>query len=257
MKHILYVFLVLAMLTSCAKSYNIEGSTSVASLDGSKLYLKAIQQQELVSIDSCEVVHGEFKFAGLLDSTMVVSLFMDERPLMMPIVLEEGEVRVSIDKTACKVSGSPLNEELYDFIDKHNQLDNRMNELDHRYSQMLLDAIDEQTINAELSAEISTIAAEEDSLVTNFIVDNFDNVLGPWAFMMITASYEYPILTPQIEHIMSKATDTFKRNPIVSKYYTTASEIQAKMQGMDESAATPSADELPDSVIQNMLNGKE
>ncbi len=255
MNRILYIFAVITTLASCADSYNIQGASSVSSLDGSKLYLKAVKDQKVQNIDSCEVVHGKFKFAGLLDTVMMVNLFMDERSLMMPIVLETGEINVRIDDAARKVSGTPLNDVLYDFIDQHNQLDNRMNELGHRESQMLLDGIDETEINAQLSVEAAQIAAEEDSLVTNFIVDNFDNVLGPGIFMMITAGFEYPILTPQIEHIMSKATETFKNNPYVKEYYKTANEIQNHLQGMDEPAATTT--EPTDSMIQNILNGKE
>jgi hypothetical protein len=255
MNRIFYIVAVLVALTSCAESYHIQGSSSVSSLDGSKLYLKAVKDQQLTSIDSCEVVHGKFNFSGPFDSVVVVNLFMDDRPLMMPIVLEQGEISVRIDQTSCKVSGTALNELLYDFIDKHNQLGNRMNELDHRYSQMLLEAIDEQTINDELSKEAAVIATEEDSLVTHFIVDNFDNVLGPWAFMMITSGFQYPVLTPQIEHIMSQATDKFKQDSYVSHYYQVANEIQARQQGLTEEP-TPSA-ELPDSVIQDMLEGKQ
>jgi hypothetical protein len=245
----------LAVMTSCAESYNIEGSSSLSSLDGSKLYLKAVKDGQVKNIDSCEVVHGKFKFAGLLDTVKMVNLFMDEQPLMVPIVLETGEIRVRIDDTSRKVSGTPLNEVLYQFIDQHNQMESRMNELGHRESQMLLDGIDERTINEQLSLEAAQIAREEDSLVTNFIVDNFDNVLGPGVFMMITAGYEYPILTPQIEFIMTKASDGFKNDPYVREYYKTASEIQAHQQGLDEPAMTSS--EPNDSMIQNILNGKE
>ena len=254
MNKLYYLFAVLAALTSCAESYNIQGASSVSSLDGSKLYLKAVKNQTVLNIDSCEVVHGKFKFAGLLDTVMMVNLFMDERSLMMPLVLETGNISVRIDDTQRKVSGTPLNDILYDFIDQHNQLDNRMNELSHRESQMLLDGISEDEINAQLSVEAARIAQEEDSLVTNFIVDNFDNVLGPGVFMMITAGFQYPTLTPQIEHIMSKATDTFKNDPYVSEYYKAANEIQKHLQGMDD-PVVPS--EPSDSTIQNILNGKE
>lgn len=240
MNRILYIFAVIAVFTSCAESYNIQGASSVSSLDGSKLYLKAVKNQELKSIDSCEVVHGKFKFSGILDTTFLASLFMDDQSIM-PVVVEQGNIMIRIDDASQKVSGSPLNELLYDFIDKHNQLDNRMNELGHRESQMLLDGIDERTINEQLSVELAVIARQEDSLVTHFIIDNFDNVLGPGVFMMMTSNYRYPILTPQIEEIMSKATDAFKNDPYVSEYYRVANEIQAREQGLDgpvTSAAT-------------------
>lgn len=238
MNRIVYLFAALAVLTSCAESYNIQGSSSVSSLDGSKLYLKVMKGQDLVNLDSCEVVHGKFKFAGLLDTTLMASLFMDDQSIM-PVVVEQGDIVIRIDDASQKVSGSPLNELLYEFIDKHNQLDNRMNELSHRESQMLLDGVDEREINAQLSVEAARISYEEDSLVTHFIIDNFDNVLGPGVFMMITAGYRYPILTPQIEELMSKATDAFKRDSYVSEYYRVANEIQAREQGMDDSTPMP------------------
>jgi len=256
MNRILYVLMMMATLVSCADQYNIQGSSSVASLDGSKLYLKTVKDGKLTSIDSCEVVHGKFKFAGLLDTTMMVNLFMDDRPLMMPIVLEQGNIVVRIDDTSRKVSGTPLNDSLYHFLDLHNQLDSRMVELNHRESQMLLDGIDELTIREQLSAEAKLIAAEEDSLVTNFIISNFDNVLGPGVFMMVTAGYQYPILNDQIEFIMAKATDAFKNDPYVKQYYKAASDNQAQLLGIGNTAPAATA-EPSDSLIQNILDGKE
>ncbi len=249
MNKILYIVTIAVALTSCADSYRIQGASSVSSLDGSKLYLKAIRGGELKNIDSCEVVHGKFKFAGLYDSTLMASLFMDDQNIM-PVVVEQGDITIRIDDAAQKVSGTPLNELLYDFLDKHNQLENRLNELSHRESQMLLDGIDEQVINEQLSAEAAVIARQEDSLVTHFICDNFDNVLGPGVFMMMTSAYRYPVLTPQIEEIMSKATDTFKNDPYVSEYYRVASEIQAQEQGLVDAPAPTTQQPVPATSVQ-------
>lgn len=221
------------LLASCAKSYHVQGSSSVSALDGSKLYLKAVKDGEVKKIDSCEVVHGEFHFTGLLDTVRMANLFMDDESIM-PVVLEEGEIRIKIDQASQSVGGTPLNDSLYHFIDKHNQLSNRMNELSHRQSQMLLEGVDENVINEQLSIEAAQIAQEEDELVTKFIVENFDNVLGPGVFMMITSQYRYPILTPQIEDIMSKASEKFKNDTYVKEYYKTAQENEARMNGLHD-----------------------
>ena len=224
---------VLALCCSCAETFNVQGISSLSRLDGNKLYLKAIKDNELTSIDSCDVLHGQFSFTGTLDTVRMANLFMDEQSVL-PVVLESGVINIKIDQAKQVVSGTPLNEKLYAFLDKHRQLDNRMNELNHRQSQMMLDGIDEDTIQARLSAEAEQIIKEEDRLVTDFIVNNFDNVLGPGVFMMITSGFQYPILTPQIEDIMSKATEKFKNNPYVREYYKTATENEARMQGLDE-----------------------
>jgi hypothetical protein len=236
MNKILYALAVVATLTSCASSFRVEGTTTLSALDGNKLYLKAVKSGEVKNIDSCDVVHGEFHFAGLLDTVRMASLYMDDESIM-PVVLEEGDIVIKIDNASQSVGGTPLNDSLYHFIDKHNQLSNRMNELSHRQSQMLLDGIDEETINQQLSVEAAQIAQEEDSLVTNFIIENFDNVLGPGVFMMVTSQYRFPVLTPQIEDIMSKATKRFKNDPYVREYYQAAQENEQRMNGLSETAS--------------------
>ena len=147
----------------------------------------------------------------------------------------------------------------YQFINRHDQLGNEMNELSHKQSQMLLDGIDEDIINRTLSAEAARLAKQEDSLVTNFIVENFDNVLGPGVFMMMTSGYPYPVLTPQIEDIMSKATKKFKEDPYVKQYYQTANEIQARQNGLvDDTPQTQPApapqEQMADSMSLPSLN---
>ena len=253
MNKILYAFVVMATLASCAESYSIQGSSSVSSLDGSKLYLKTVKDQELKSMDSCDVVHGKFRFAGLLDTVKLANLYMDDESLAMPVVVEKGEIEVRIDNTGRSVSGTPLNDKLYQFINRHDQLGNEMNELSHKQSQMLLDGIDEDVINRTLTAEAARLAQQEDSLVTNFIVENFDNVLGPGVFMMMTSGYPYPVLTPQIEDIMSKATKKFKEDPYVKQYYQTANEIQARQNGLvDDTPQTQPAPAPQEQVADSM-----
>lgn len=233
MKKIFVLPAILALFASCASSYNVEGSSSITALDGSKLYLRAIKNNEFKNIDSCDVVHGEFHFTGLLDTVRMASLYMDDESIM-PVVLEKGEITIKLDNARQVVGGTPLNDSLYKFIDKHNQLANQMNELSHKQSQMMLEGIDEAVIDRQLRAEAARIAQEEDQLVMKFVEANFDNVLGPGVFMMITSQYRYPILTPQIEDIMSKATKRFKEDPYVKDYYQTAQENEKRMNGLGE-----------------------
>ncbi len=240
MNKILYALITLAVFTGCTESYNIEGTSSISTLDGRMLFLKVVKNNQLKNIDSCDVVHGKFHFTGVLDSTKMASLYMDDESVM-PIVLEGGNIEIKIDNTQQNVAGTPLNEKLYRFIDKHNQLDNQMNELSHKQSQMIMNGDDLDNINMKLSNEANFIASQEDKLVTTFIVDNFDNVLGPGVFMMITSSYQYPILNPWIEDIMTKATDKFKKDAYVKDYYQTAQENQNRMNGMEPVGPPPPA----------------
>ena len=245
MNKYLYSLVVLTVLTACAdqyvESYNIQGSSAVSVLDGSKLYLKVLSDGELRNIDSCEVVHGGFGFTGKLDTTRIAMLTVGEGG--MPLIMEKGDIKVTIDRTGHRVSGTPMNDQLYDFLDKHLQLENQQGELGHREAQLILDGKDEQTIAETLTAEHQRLLQQLDSLETTFILQNLDNVLGPCAFQMMTASYRYPVLTPQIEEIMGKATEKFKADPYVREYYKNAKDILARMrgEGTDDTASQPAA----------------
>jgi hypothetical protein len=51
---------------------------------------------------------------------------------------------------------------------------------------------------------------------------------------MATSSYEYPVLTPWIEALMTKATEAFKNAPYVKEYMKVAHENQNIMTGVTE-----------------------
>ena len=238
MNKIIYALLTLAALTSCANSYNIQGSSDVQMLDGRMLYLKVFKNSDLKNVDSCDVVHGKFQFTGTVDSTRMATLFMYDESIM-PVVIERGEIVIKIDNSEQKVSGTPLNDKLTAFLEEYNQLQRKMEDLGHKQSQAIMDGEDENVTNARLNEEAARIADEEDKLVTGFIEENFDNVLGPGVFFMLTAADRTPLLSPWVEALMSKATDNFKNDAYVKTYYETAKQNEAIMNGMAEPSGAP------------------
>jgi hypothetical protein len=238
MSKLFYGIVCLLSLSSCVGQYAINGVSTIPSLDGQKIFLKVVNGNDFVSIDSCEINQGKFRFNGRLDSIMMGALYSDDGNLM-PIVVEEGDLKVSIADTAQNVSGGSLNETLYEFISKKARLDNQMAALSHKESQMIMDGDDPDAIQIKLSDEARRIAKQSDFLITNFITDNSDNVLGPGMFMIMTSSYRYPIMTPQIEDIMSKVSPYFTNNAYVKDYMRIAQENMKRMQN------APDLEEMP------------
>ena len=193
MNKLFYTLISLLGLASCANTYNIQGSSNVSTLDGRMLYLKVLKDNDFKKLDSCDVVHGQFHFAGAFDSVAMASIFK-----------------------------------------KWNQLRGEQLELVHRHDQAIMDGSDMNQVIKELNAESVRLSVLEDSLVTTFVTDNFDNVLGPGVFMMVTLGNPYPQLTPWIEDIMSKATTHFKNDAYVKDYYQKAQENEQIMNGMRE-----------------------
>ena len=213
----LLLFLPLLVFAGCKSQYMVRGTSSVEELEGKVLTLKVYADGQMRSIDSTRVVHGRFSFGGGMDSTMLASVFLGDLSVM-PIVLEEGEGSVGIEETRQTATGTPLNDTLSGFIQRKTQLDARMAELPHIESQMIMDGTDYDEIAYELRRQSSQLAAENDQLITRFIKDNYNNVLGPGIFMILTSGLPYPVLTPQIEEIIIGAPPYFLGHPYVRKY---------------------------------------
>ena len=148
------------------------------SLDGKMLYLKSLRDGEWVKLDSAEVVHGLFSMKGKIDSVQMVTLYMDEESIM-PIVLESGKITVTISNTDLKAVGTSLNNALYEFISKRNQLEESIGELEQKETRMVLDGGDLDEIHGQLVVEGDSLMKAMNQYVKTFISDNYENVLGP------------------------------------------------------------------------------
>ena len=250
MNKILYALVILLALTSCTKSYYIHGTSNISSLDGRLLYLKGGSGDSLITLDSCEVVHGNFSFKGTLDSVQVAQIYMDDMNLQFPIVLEEGDIQLKLDNTLLRVSGTPLNEKLNTFWTKFTQLRNQFIEIDHEEGVSIMNGHDEEATNARLIKKALLVYANIDKLFTAFVTNNFDNTLSTWGFLT-RVSYDmtpnaYPIwmndylyanavsqLPSWVEFIMAKAPDVFKNNAAIKDFYEKFQRAQKEMNGME------------------------
>ena len=194
MNKVLYTFIALLTLTSCASSFDIQGTSNISTLDGRKLYLKVLANNEFKNMDSCDVVHGKFSFTGTVDTVRMANIFMDDESVM-PIVLEAGDITIKIDNTQQVVSGTPLNDKLFQFVKRYNQIKNQQADLVHRHDQAIMNGNDMSVVNAQLNARAESLTQEEDRLVTNFVTDNFDNVLGLACSSWLPLATSIPSLT--------------------------------------------------------------
>ena len=222
---VLYMFLAVMTMASCAESfetYNIQGVSSVSMEHGNRLALKVFRDANLADFDSCEMVHGNFSFAGRIDTTQLGFIVIDDLEKPVPLVIETGLISVSIDRGMSRVSGTPLNDKLYDYLEHYNQLMNYSAELKTR----TYDAV--------------SLRSRKDSLETNFIIENSDNVAGFYAFLQMVSELieTQRLVTPQLEEIMQRASKSFRTNPFVVNYYKEAHEYMDSRKGAAVSKST-------------------
>ena len=219
--NIIYSVIFLSFFASCASEYRIHGNSSVSRLDGKMLFVKVPQGSEMISVDSAEVVHGIFSMEGEIDSAVIASLYMDEQSIM-PLVMEKGNIQIQIDNGRLTVSGTPLNDKLYDFVSKKNSLDDRAYEVERLESRMIMDGKSIEEVETEITREREKLAKEMDDLVKSFIQMNYENVLGPGIFIMLCNGFPYPLMTPLLEEIVDNAPETFKNHGLIKEYIEAA-----------------------------------
>lgn len=176
------------------------------------------------------MVHGLFSMKGPVDSVMMVTLYMDDEGIM-PLILEDGRIEIIISNSQLSAKGTLLNNALYEFIEKRNAMEVEMGELERKEARMVLDGANLEDVHEQLAKEEETLAKEMNDYVKDFIIENYENVLGPGVFMMMCSTLPYPIMTPQIEDIMRTAPLIFKENAFVKDFLSKAKQ---NMQLLEE-----------------------
>ncbi|MBE6291410.1 MAG: DUF4369 domain-containing protein [Bacteroidales bacterium] len=216
-------FLCIAACLSCSKVYRIDGTSKISSIDGSAVVLKTAIGDAWKVIDSCEVLHGQFKMKGKLDSVIVATLFVDGNPLM-PVVLEGGKTDVLISDMEIRAKGTPLNDSLYGFLFRKHKLELKVMELERLESQMIMNGYTEREIKEVIDSVFSKISTDMEELVCGFISENYDNVLSLCGFSMLCNGLPQPVVTPLIQRVLDEAPLSFKEKPSISEFIYAAKE---------------------------------
>ena len=87
---------------------------------------------------------------------------------------------------------------------------------------MILDGYDHDEILRELGEEEGGLRMAIDKLETDFVTENFDNVLGLTYFLVLCDNaynqFGFPTTTPQIDEIYGRAPESFRQNKNVMEY---------------------------------------
>lgn len=206
------------LLSACASHYNISGDLSQGVVKAEKLYLAVVDDEnQRVFIDSCEIVHGQFSFAGQVDSIVLGHLDVDGAT-MMPVVIEQGEVDISVDVFGTGITGGVLNKKLSDYYKALNVIQQEWVALYQRRVKLMRDGTENSKDFEDIMLAEDSLNRATEKLQADFILENFNNVLGPGIFMMICDQYPIPMITPQLRSILNQAPPMFLRHPRISRF---------------------------------------
>ena len=223
MGRLIYILCVAACFLSCTKGYKIVGTSSIQDFNGKTITLKTSNGGTWHTIDSCEVLHGQFVMKGKTDSTLQTTLFVDDQP-MMPMILEPGKINITVSNIMLKAEGTPLNDSLYKFIARKYKLDLRVFELEHTEEQMIMNGYNEATIQHHIDSTYMVLREEMHNLVLDFIGKNYNNILSICGFSMLCNGLSQPTITPLIQAVINDAPKAFLAHPTISSYLDIAHE---------------------------------
>lgn len=219
------VFLTIVLATvlgACSTNYNISGISMRSFCDGDMVYLRPMGGDDMKAVDSCRILHGAFSMSGPVDSVMCVRMFFGNGGDNIPVILEEGNIHVIDLNNAMKVEGTPLNDKFYAFMTERDSLMFMLRELPRKQTQMILDGYEEDEILRQLGEVEGSLRIAIDKLETDFVVANYDNVLGITYFLVLCDNaynqFGFPTTTPQIDEIYGRAPDSFRNHKDVRLY---------------------------------------
>lgn len=239
MNKILLLLLTAISLASCGDSFKIKGSTDISPIDGQKLYLKTLVNNEPTIIDSCEVIHGSFSFKGNVDTTKLAAIYIGEEEIVQ-LILENTNINININQQEISVTGTALNDTLNNFFKSMSSFSYKAEELNSKRNEAIMDGKDLDSADSTLMLGLLELDNKRQGVITDYIKKNYDNIIGPSIFkFIISKTYAQPILDNWIESIMIEATEKFKNDKFVKDFYAKAQDNMDILNGMK----TPASEE--------------
>lgn len=206
--------LMLAMV-SCTKHYRIDGVVETFGYEGRELSLVEFLPYRTTRIDSCIVNHGKFQMKGTVDTTRLVFLCKDNRPII-PVYIEKGHAQIRLLPTEMTVSGTRQNDLFYSFLKKKIAIDNRYEDMSQKRFTLARSGMDARTMEL-IQDSLKMIVDECEEMICSFMAENYKEPAAVGVFMMLSVSPNNEI-SPLVRRILDAAPDYFLSQSYVSGY---------------------------------------
>jgi hypothetical protein len=206
--------LMLAMM-SCTGHYKIDGVVETLGYEGRELSLIEFLPYRTTKVDSCIVRHGRFQMTGKADTTRLVFLCNDNRPII-PVYIEKGNAKITLLPTEMTVSGTRQNDLFYSFLKQKIAYDNSYEDMSQRRISMSRQGLDARRMEI-IQDSLRIIVDECEEMICDFMALNYNEPAAVGVFMMHSAgpANDVPAL---IKRILDAAPDYFLEQSYVDGY---------------------------------------
>ena len=241
---------ILGLIVGCSSNpegYRITGNLEGEVADGTPVYLRKTDDiNQLISVDTTEILEGAFSFTGVQDSPEIHYIFIEYLNGNIPIVLENGTVEVSAQKDSlqfAKIEGTLQNDLFSDFLDASRELSNKAQTMNRDMRNAA--ATRDTAVMNSLREEYFELQEEAKNLELNFATNNPNALISALIISKAQVTKSLPVekikemydaLTPEI-----KESSAGKR---IKAKLDTGAKTTIGARAPNFSAPTPSGEEL-------------
>ena len=211
-------------MASCVSTCDIFGSNRNPSFEDKKVAVVSENNNSNGLFSGREetithISHGTFETSCSGGDPRLCGLFVADNQVGF-IVVENGTLDVDLDGNGfAMVSGTKLNNKLSGYLAKLNAIENEIDHLDFQYiSASLFTGDPDGILHREFQARCQELIKSRNELQTEFIINNFDNVLGKGFFIQLLNEKPTPEQKAQVEKILNKAPKSFKADEEIQQY---------------------------------------
>jgi thiol-disulfide isomerase/thioredoxin len=230
-KVILFLAAIAIIASSCGEkdAFTIKGKLPNGTYDGQQVYLKTLDAnwKDIISIDTVNIVDGEFFFKGLAkEGATLHFISLDDAPDFMnrpvPVVVEPGEITVSLDSISI-VGGTPLNNAFQAFVDKQNAIENEM--------MTIANLAQDSLLSSEKKAELEKQYNDKDNMITNEIYDFVKGNIGNQIGVYFLSKNYYRFSADQLNELVPSIDPKYKSIDRIQRIETVAKALVATAVG--------------------------
>lgn len=211
------ISLILIFLTSCDwNNYSIDGRVSIGGLNGDTITLKRYLDEIEGDEQSVVVRKGKFELEGIVSEPYMAGIF-HKGILVMPLVVEPGNIDVEITDVSAEASGTELNRAFFSYLRNVDEFNKEMTGISRMEARLIMDGMHPDSAKVRTKERFDKSHAELESYIETFIQEHYEDILGPLVFKQWFGQMYYPMSNRLFKKLLDEAPEAFKQDKAIKE----------------------------------------
>jgi len=251
MKKLLGLLVGIVLLSACANDpdgFRIRGTISGEVSDGTKVYLKGIDEnyRPVSDLDSTTIQNGKFSFEGAVNLPELRYIFIDSLTGNIPVINDKGTIEISAQRDSlsfAKLKGTPQNKLFSGYLEDSRSIGLKAQSISRDVRQAQAEGNSE--VFEALREEMFELQEEAKTFELDFVKENTNSLISVFILEKVLAGKVLP--ESEIKTLLESLSPEIQETPVAKKVKgkldkAMSTSIGAKAPNF--SGPTPSGEEL-------------